>query len=173
VFVFAGASFGFPFLDSPSLSCACSTFLETLQTKQKGEAVTFFTEDDAGGLRTIANVVRASGGDVPEWMLALPKSGKKRGRGRDKSGGGGGSGKGSGSGGGGGANKRKRPALAGVTTQPEKLQKSAAAAAAANGAVEDGSGGGSGKQRRQAQNGGGGGGAADKRKAKKSKKASI
>ncbi len=41
-----------------------------------GEAVTFFTEDDAPQLRAIANVMRASGCEVPAWMLALHKGPK-------------------------------------------------------------------------------------------------
>lgn len=36
-----------------------------------GQAVTFFTEDDLPRLRGIANVMRQSGCDVPEWMLSL------------------------------------------------------------------------------------------------------
>lgn len=38
-----------------------------------GEAVTLFTEDDIPLLRSIANVMRLSGCDVPEWMLQLKK----------------------------------------------------------------------------------------------------
>lgn len=38
-----------------------------------GEAVTLYTEDDAGQLRAIANVMRAAGCGVPPWMLALHK----------------------------------------------------------------------------------------------------
>lgn len=41
--------------------------------RSAGEAVTFFTEDDVGRLRSVAHLVRAAGGDVPEWMLALKK----------------------------------------------------------------------------------------------------
>ncbi|GJN94224.1 hypothetical protein Rhopal_007298-T1 [Rhodotorula paludigena] len=37
-----------------------------------GRAVTFFTKADAGHLKTIVNVMRASGCAVPDWMLALP-----------------------------------------------------------------------------------------------------
>lgn len=37
----------------------------------KGTAVTFFTESDMPALRSIANVVRLSGGEVPDWMLSL------------------------------------------------------------------------------------------------------
>jgi ATP-dependent RNA helicase DDX52/ROK1 len=38
---------------------------------RKGEAVTFFTEDDIARLRPIANVVKLSGCPVPDWMLAI------------------------------------------------------------------------------------------------------
>ncbi len=38
--------------------------------------MTFFTEDDAPQLRAIANVMRASGCEVAEWMLALSKGPK-------------------------------------------------------------------------------------------------
>jgi superfamily II DNA/RNA helicase len=38
---------------------------------RKGEAVTFFTEDDLPRLRPIANVVKLSGCEVPDWMLAI------------------------------------------------------------------------------------------------------
>jgi ATP-dependent RNA helicase DDX52/ROK1 len=41
-----------------------------------GEAVTFFTEDDAPQLRAMANVMRASGCEVPAWMLGLSKGPK-------------------------------------------------------------------------------------------------
>lgn len=44
-----------------------------------GEAVTLFTESDIGRLRTIANVMKLSGCDVPDWMLAIkPMSTKKK-----------------------------------------------------------------------------------------------
>ena len=46
-----------------------------------GEAVTFFTEEDAPQLRAIANVMRASGCDVPAWMLGLAKGPKAHGSG--------------------------------------------------------------------------------------------
>lgn len=39
-----------------------------------GSAVTFFTEEDAGQLRSVANVICASGGQVPGWMLTLKKA---------------------------------------------------------------------------------------------------
>ncbi len=40
--------------------------------------MTFFTEEDAPQLRAIANVMRASGCEVPEWMLGLRKGPKAR-----------------------------------------------------------------------------------------------
>jgi ATP-dependent RNA helicase DDX52/ROK1 len=40
---------------------------------RKGLAVTFFTESDVPTLRPIANVVKMSGGSVPDWMLSLSK----------------------------------------------------------------------------------------------------
>jgi len=40
---------------------------------REGRAVTFFTEGDFDELRTIANVMRLSGCDVPEWMLTMKK----------------------------------------------------------------------------------------------------
>ena len=44
---------------------------------RSGEAVTLFTEADAPQLRAIANVMRASGCDVPAWMLGLQKGPKQ------------------------------------------------------------------------------------------------
>ena len=38
-----------------------------------GEAVTFFTEEDSGKLRSVANVMRSAGCEVPDWMLSLKK----------------------------------------------------------------------------------------------------
>ena len=40
---------------------------------RKGTAITYFTEDDVGFLRTIANVMKLSGCNVPAWMLNLKK----------------------------------------------------------------------------------------------------
>lgn len=40
-------------------------------TSVDGVAYTFFTESDAGFLRTIANSVKAAGCEVPDWMLEL------------------------------------------------------------------------------------------------------
>ena len=36
-----------------------------------GKALTFFTEADADQLRAIANVMKASGCEVPDWMLRM------------------------------------------------------------------------------------------------------
>ncbi|ETV72874.1 hypothetical protein, variant [Aphanomyces astaci] len=41
---------------------------------RQGEAVTLFTENDMVHLRTIANVMKLSGCDVPAWMLNLKKA---------------------------------------------------------------------------------------------------
>ncbi|KAL5478031.1 hypothetical protein EMCRGX_G024906 [Ephydatia muelleri] len=43
---------------------------------RRGHAITFFTEDDALNLRSIANVMKASGCEVPDWMLKLKKPSK-------------------------------------------------------------------------------------------------
>ncbi|KAJ1651697.1 RNA-dependent ATPase rok1 [Dispira simplex] len=46
---------------------------------RKGEAVTFFTKDDLTYLKSIVNVMRSSGCEVPEWMLQVkpPSKGEK------------------------------------------------------------------------------------------------
>ena len=44
-----------------------------------GRAVTLFTEADFDGLRSVANVMRLSGCDVPEWMLNMKKRRKDEG----------------------------------------------------------------------------------------------
>lgn len=44
---------------------------------RKGKAITLFTEADFDNLRTIANVMKQSGCEVPEWMLNMKRS-KKR-----------------------------------------------------------------------------------------------
>jgi ATP-dependent RNA helicase DDX52/ROK1 len=41
---------------------------------REGRAITFFTESDFDNLRTIANVMRLSGCEVPEWMLQLKRA---------------------------------------------------------------------------------------------------
>ncbi|TIC42271.1 DEAD-domain-containing protein [Wallemia mellicola] len=38
-----------------------------------GQAITFFTNDDAPYLKSVVNVMKSSGCDVPEWMLKLKK----------------------------------------------------------------------------------------------------
>uniref|UniRef100_A0A0D6QY04 RNA helicase n=1 Tax=Araucaria cunninghamii TaxID=56994 RepID=A0A0D6QY04_ARACU len=45
---------------------------------RRGEAVTLYTEDDVPFLRNIANVMAASGCEVPSWILTLPKLRKKK-----------------------------------------------------------------------------------------------
>ncbi|XP_077232158.1 P-loop containing nucleoside triphosphate hydrolases superfamily protein [Tasmannia lanceolata] len=51
---------------------------------RSGEAITLYTESDVPFLRNIANVMVASGCEVPSWILALPKLRRKKHRpGRD------------------------------------------------------------------------------------------
>ncbi|KAJ8731093.1 hypothetical protein PYW07_004257 [Mythimna separata] len=45
---------------------------------QKGRAITFFTQDDVGNLRSIASVMKQSGCQVPEYMLQLRQNPNKR-----------------------------------------------------------------------------------------------
>ncbi|CAG2107612.1 unnamed protein product [Medioppia subpectinata] len=45
---------------------------------RKGKAITFFTEKDSDKLRSIANVMRRSGCDVPQFMLELNKRKRKK-----------------------------------------------------------------------------------------------
>ncbi|KAJ2004849.1 RNA-dependent ATPase rok1 [Coemansia thaxteri] len=40
---------------------------------REGKAITFFTKEDGPHLKTIVNVMRESGCDIPEWMLQLRK----------------------------------------------------------------------------------------------------
>ena len=42
-----------------------------------GEAITYFTKEDAPYLKTIVNVMKESGCDVPEWMLSMKNPSKK------------------------------------------------------------------------------------------------
>lgn len=44
---------------------------------KQGRAITYFTKEDAPHLKTVVNVMRQSGCEVPEWMLALKNPGKK------------------------------------------------------------------------------------------------
>ncbi|KAH9927466.1 P-loop containing nucleoside triphosphate hydrolase protein [Epithele typhae] len=43
-----------------------------------GKAITYFTNQDAPFLKTIANVLLQSGSQVPEWILKLPKPSKMK-----------------------------------------------------------------------------------------------
>ncbi|RVE45762.1 hypothetical protein evm_009610 [Chilo suppressalis] len=45
---------------------------------QRGKAITFFTQDDVGNLRSIASVMKQSGCEVPEYMLKLKTNQNKR-----------------------------------------------------------------------------------------------
>lgn len=45
---------------------------------RKGEAITLFTEADFEHLRNIANVMKHSGCDIPDWMLSLKNGNGKR-----------------------------------------------------------------------------------------------
>jgi hypothetical protein len=53
-------------LDVEMLICICLA-------GRSGEAITLYTKDDIGLLRSIANVMKASGMQVPEWITSLPK----------------------------------------------------------------------------------------------------
>lgn len=44
---------------------------------RQGKAITFFTKDDTTNLRSIAHIIKKSGGEVPDYMLKLKKSTKK------------------------------------------------------------------------------------------------
>ncbi|SPO30268.1 probable ROK1 - ATP-dependent RNA helicase [Ustilago trichophora] len=44
---------------------------------REGRAITYFTKEDAGHLKTVVNVMRQSGCEVPEWMLELKNPNKK------------------------------------------------------------------------------------------------
>lgn len=56
---------------------------------RKGRAITFFTEADFDGLRTIANVMKLSGCMIPEWMLTIKRQSGLGGQERMNGGGGG------------------------------------------------------------------------------------
>ncbi|TFK82448.1 P-loop containing nucleoside triphosphate hydrolase protein [Polyporus arcularius HHB13444] len=45
---------------------------------REGKAITYFTNEDAPFLKTIANVLLQSGSTVPEWILKLPKPSKMK-----------------------------------------------------------------------------------------------
>lgn len=44
---------------------------------REGRAVTFFTKEDAGHLKTVVNVMRQSGCEVPQWMMEIKGPTKK------------------------------------------------------------------------------------------------
>ncbi|CDS00299.1 probable ROK1-ATP-dependent RNA helicase [Sporisorium scitamineum] len=44
---------------------------------KQGRAITYFTKEDAAHLKTVVNVMRQSGCEVPEWMVKLKNPGKK------------------------------------------------------------------------------------------------
>ncbi|PWN50244.1 putative ROK1-ATP-dependent RNA helicase [Violaceomyces palustris] len=44
---------------------------------RQGEAITYFTKEDAPYLKTIVNVMRQSGCEVPQWLVELPNPSKK------------------------------------------------------------------------------------------------
>lgn len=45
---------------------------------REGKAVTFFTDEDAPFLKSIANVILQAGQSVPDWILKLPKPSKMK-----------------------------------------------------------------------------------------------
>ena len=45
---------------------------------RKGTAITFFTANEGVHLRTIANIIRNSGHDIPEWMTKLPRRSSRK-----------------------------------------------------------------------------------------------
>ncbi|XP_023167601.2 probable ATP-dependent RNA helicase DDX52 [Drosophila hydei] len=49
-----------------------------------GRAVTFFTQDDTANLRSIAQIIKNSGGEVPEYMLQMKKVRKSEAKMRSK-----------------------------------------------------------------------------------------
>ncbi|KAG0597590.1 hypothetical protein M758_12G007200 [Ceratodon purpureus] len=57
----------------PSISSYIHRVGRSGRAGRSGQAVTFYTEDDVPLLRSVAHVIFASGGDVPAWMLSLPK----------------------------------------------------------------------------------------------------
>ncbi|XP_020591554.1 DEAD-box ATP-dependent RNA helicase 57-like [Phalaenopsis equestris] len=48
------------------------------RARRCGQAITFFTEEDKLFLRNIANVMKESGCEVPDWILCLPKLKRKK-----------------------------------------------------------------------------------------------
>lgn len=111
-----------------------------------GHAVTFFTEDDVGQLRSVANVMRAAGCDVPEWMLLLKKEKPKWKKGKQQQGG------------------------ETISTDPERARKAAGSSKKKESKGKGGKGQEGGPQANgKAKGGGSGNGAAPKKKQKKAK----
>lgn len=67
----------------PSISSYIHRVGRSGRAGRAGEAVTFYTEDDVPLLRSVAYVIFSSGGDVPAWMLSLPKVQKRKFKPRD------------------------------------------------------------------------------------------
>lgn len=68
--------------DCKSLHYICFEIGETMlifyegrsgRAGRTGEAITLYTEEDVPYLRNIANVMRASGCEVPSWILTMSK----------------------------------------------------------------------------------------------------
>lgn len=49
----------------------------TGRAEKKGQAVTFFTDEDKPVVRSLANLLSVSGCPVPDWILALPNPDRK------------------------------------------------------------------------------------------------
>jgi ATP-dependent RNA helicase DDX52/ROK1 len=72
-------------LDFPAVSCvinydfplSTASYIHRIgrtgRAGKRGKAITFFTREDADALRIVANVMRQSGCEVPEWMLQLDR----------------------------------------------------------------------------------------------------
>lgn len=58
-------------------TCKASRLLSSKLLIDVGEAITFYTEEDAWQLRSIVNVMRTAGCVVPQWMLDLKKERRK------------------------------------------------------------------------------------------------
>jgi len=50
----------------------------TGRAERRGKAITFFTKDDAVYLKSVVNVMRQSGCEVPQWMLDLKNANQKQ-----------------------------------------------------------------------------------------------
>lgn len=64
-------------LENISYVALCIYLFEMLgrtgRANRKGEAITFYTEEDFPYLRNIANVITSSGGEVPSWIMSRSK----------------------------------------------------------------------------------------------------